>query len=250
MAVKASTTATKVLAVLDAVARNQPIGVSALARFLDEDKGTVQRMLVTLAEEGWIKSDGAQRTKWSVTHRLRLLADISCGESDIIAIARPCMEELRDASGETVSLVLNDGHRFIVADVAESDALLRAAPRIGMAVPGPISASSLAILPYLPRARQSGILGHELTAEDEGLFEMVREAGFAIHESQRNGETVSIAAAVHGGTGVPIAIIVLTAPQARLKPAQQSAMGRKVSEAAQSLFRAQAGTVLAKGKLP
>jgi len=250
LAVKASTTATKALAVLDAVARNQPIGVSDLARFLYEDKGTVQRMLVTLAEEGWIKSDGAQRTKWSVTHRLRLLADISCGESDIMAIARPCLETLRDASGETVSLVLNDGHRFIVADVAESDALLRAAPRIGMEVPGPISASSLAVLPYLPLARQSGILGHEPTADDKGLIEMVRETGFAIHESQRNGETVSIAAAVQERTGAPIAIIVLTAPQARLNQAQRVAMGRQVSEAAQSLSWAQAGPVFAKGKLP
>lgn len=65
---------------------------------------------------------------------------------------------------------------------------------------------------------------------------------------KRNGETVSIAAAVHEGTGAPIAIIVLTAPQPRLRPAQRVVMGRKVSEAVQSLSRTQAGPVLAKGK--
>jgi len=235
MAVKASTTAVKVLAVLDAVARNQPTGVSNLARFLDEDKATVQRMLVTLAESGWIKAEGERRTKWSVTHRLRLLADVACGESDIVARARPSMEALRDASGETVSLVLNDGGRFIVVDVAESDALLRAAPRVGMEVPGPLSASSLAFLPYISLRHQAAILGYEPTAADEHAFAQVCEAGFAICESQRNGDTVSIAAAVRAPSGYPVAVIVVTAPQARLAPADRPALGRKVCEAALSL---------------
>ena len=235
MAVKASTTAVKVLAVLDAVARNQPAGVSELARLLGDDKATVQRMLVTLAETGWIRAEGERRTKWTVTHRLRLLADIACEDSDIVALARPHMAALRDASGETVSLVLNDGDRFVVVDVIESDALLRVAPRAGMEVPGPVSASSLAFLPFLPLLRQTAILGQLPTAEHEQVFAQVREVGFAVRESRRNGDTVSIAAAVRAPSGPPLAVMVLTAPLARLESGDRAALGRKVSEAAQAL---------------
>ena len=232
MAVKASTTAGKVLAGLDAVARNQPVGVSELARFLAEDKAMVQRMLVTLAEEGWIKPEGERRTKWSVTHRLRLLADIACADSDIITIARPVLEALRDETGETVSLVLNDAARFIVADVAESDAMLRAVPRVGMEVPAPISASSLAYMPFLPVGRQAAIIGRPPTASDEEMLEEVRKAGFAMRESHRNDETVSIASAVRDKSREPLAVIVVTAPQSRLSPMKCETLGKAVHKAA------------------
>ena len=235
MAVKASTTAVKVLGVLDAVARNQPVGVSDLARTLMEDKATVQRMLVTLAEEGWIKPEGERRTKWSVTHRLRLLADIASVDSDIITIARPWLESLRDQTGETVSLVLNDATRFIVADVAESEALLRAVPRVGMTVPGPISASSLAFLPVVSGLRQAAILGAEPTAADAVMLEQIRQSGFAIRESNRNDETVSIASAVRGQVGEPLAILVLTAPQSRLLSQDAPALGKEVKQAAEDI---------------
>lgn len=241
MAVKASTTAGKVLAVLDAVARHQPVGVSDLARSLTEDKATVQRMLVTLAEEGWIKSDGERRTKWSVTHRLRLLADIACTDSDIIAIARPILEALRDETGETVSLVLNDAARFIVADVAESDAMLRAVPRVGMEIPPPISASSLAFLAFLPKPRQAAILGRAVTASDEKMLEEVRNAGFAMHVSHRNDETVSIASAVRDKGGEPLAVVVVTAPQSRLSSLACQALGKTVHNSASEISRQTSG---------
>ncbi|MBU6266614.1 MAG: helix-turn-helix domain-containing protein [Sphingomonadales bacterium] len=232
MAVKASTNAVRVLTVLDAVARHQPIGVSELARLLDDDKSGIQRMLVALAEEGWIRADGSVKTRWSVTQRLRLLADLACGDGDLRTVARPVIEALRDASGETVSLVLADGNRFVVADVAESPALLRAVPRIGMAVPGRLSASALAFLPWLPPARQARLLGGTADEATATCIATAREQGFAIVESPRGGETVSIAAAIRDAAGQPLGALVLSAPQARLDAAQRLALGRQVRDAA------------------
>lgn len=49
---------------LDAVADNQPIGVSELARRLELPKSTVQRSLATLVDLGWIRTDGSDITRW------------------------------------------------------------------------------------------------------------------------------------------------------------------------------------------
>lgn len=235
MAVKSSSTAAKVLSVFDAVARSQPIGVSELARLLHEDKSMVQRMLVTLAAEGWIRAEPGSNSKWRVTRRIRLLADIACAEDDLRLMARSSLEALRDSSGETVSLVVNDADRFIVSDVAESHELLRTVPRIGREVPGPVSATSLAFLPFMPRSTQVGILGNEPSEEVEQQLAEVRERGYAILESTLGGGTVSIASVIRDGTGAPVAAVVLSAPVARLSRRNRDAVGTEVRQVAQAL---------------
>lgn len=238
MAVKASGTAAKVLVVLDAVARLQPIGVSALARHLGEDKSMVQRMLVTLAQQGWIRPERDEGAKWRATMRLRFLADLACPQADLRSLARPAMEALRDRTGETISLVALDNDRLIVLDVVESEALLRAVPTIGLEVPGPVSASSLAALPWLARTEQVAILGEEPSGQVEQQMEEAHANGFAVLESERGGGTVSIAAPIPDTEGALAAVLVLSAPIARLSPPHRAAIGRTIAEAARAIFNA------------
>ncbi|MCB2063819.1 MAG: IclR family transcriptional regulator [Novosphingobium sp.] len=235
MAVKASGTAAKALSVLDAVARLQPIGVSALARHLGEDKSMVQRMLVTLAQQGWIRPERDTATKWRATMRLRLLADLACPQADLRSLARPVMEELRDRTGETISLVALDNDRIIVLDVAESKALLRAVPTIGLEVPGPVSASSLAALPWLSRTEQIALLREEPGLQIQQQIEDVRAEGYAILESERGGGTVSIAAPIFNDHGALAAVLVLSAPVARLSPPYRDAIGSEIANAATAI---------------
>ena len=67
MAVKRSHSAARMLAVFEAVARTQPIGVSALARDLGADKSAVQRDLMTLADAGWIATSPVGNGQWELT---------------------------------------------------------------------------------------------------------------------------------------------------------------------------------------
>ena len=57
MAVARLTTVEKALRVLSAVAEQQPISGSALARDLELDKNAVQRILITLGHQGWLQQD-------------------------------------------------------------------------------------------------------------------------------------------------------------------------------------------------
>lgn len=232
MAVKASGTGAKILAVLDAVARGQPVGVSELARSLGENKSMVQRMLVTLAEEGWIRPERTGTTKWRMTQRIRLLADLACPENDLKVLAREAMEKLRDDTGETASLVVRDAGRFIVVDVAESEALLRVAPKIGQEVPGPVSASSLAMLPHLALPDQIAVLGTEPSAALLEQFEAIRRDGYAVLESELGGGTVSIAAPISMADDGMAGVLVLSAPVGRLPASHRHVTGVRVQEAA------------------
>jgi IclR family acetate operon transcriptional repressor len=131
VAIKRSHSGSRVLAVLEAIASHQPIGVSALARLLDEDKSAMQRTLMTLADEGWIRAVRELPVRWEVTARILAVANAAQGNNDLRQRARPFLEKLRDDSGETVLLVLPDQQNFVIADVAESREILRLVPSIG-----------------------------------------------------------------------------------------------------------------------
>lgn len=68
MAVKTLQTVENALAVLEVVAELQPIGVSALARHMNMDKNTAQRILITLGASGYIQKQ-IHGTAWELTPR-------------------------------------------------------------------------------------------------------------------------------------------------------------------------------------
>src|SRR5215218_6454615 len=67
MAVKPLQSLTRALAAIDAIAEHQPVGLSALARALGEDKSALQRVLVTLHTAGWIRPVAGELTRWELT---------------------------------------------------------------------------------------------------------------------------------------------------------------------------------------
>src|SRR5687768_1570267 len=101
------------LAVLEEIARHQPIGVSDLARLLEADKSAVQRDIMTLADAGWIGSAPATPSKWQLTAHILAVAHMGNMSSDLRQRARSALEALRDTSGETVLLTVPDIGRFV-----------------------------------------------------------------------------------------------------------------------------------------
>ena len=159
MTVKRSQSAARVLAVLECVARHQPVGVSELARTMKVDKSAVQRAVMTLADEGWIRTTSATPSKWQLTAHILAVAHLGHMRNDLRQRARGALEALRDESGETVLLVVPDIRRFVVIDALESRNMLRTVPQLGLAVPVRQSATSRAVLPYMSRDQQIDLLG-------------------------------------------------------------------------------------------
>jgi IclR family acetate operon transcriptional repressor len=235
MAVKALRSATRVLAVLEAVASLQPVGLAAVARHLDEDKSAVQRALATLAEDGWIRSAPGDAVRWELTTRALVMASHATVRSDLRERARPVLERLRDDTGESVLLAVADPPRVVTLDVAESRQLVRAAPHVGMVLPPVGSAAVQALLAHLPADEVGDYLGHPPDRAERDALAAVRRRGWALNQGAVHAESSGVAAAVLDADGRAVAAISVSAPTQRLAKARHAEVAALVVAAAASL---------------
>lgn len=240
MSVKGIQSAARVLAALEAIAYNQPIGLSALSRHMGADKSALQRVILTLVDEGWLRTAPGKPVRWELTPRLIAIAHAGMYSNDLRKRARSTLEALRNRLGETVLLVVPDDRTFVIVDVLECDNVLRMAPRVGINVEPRFSASGRAVLPYLDASRQADILGsppdNALLAE----YATTIERGYAVSYGEIMKEIANIAAPIFALDGEPIGAVVAGGPTERFAADQQERIGNEVVQAARALSHGQA----------
>jgi len=237
MSVKRSRSATRVLSVLEGIAHHQPIGVSELARLLQDDKSAVQRAIMTLADTGWIRATPDTPRRWQLSAHILTVAHTAHSGDDLLARARSTLEALRAETNETVLLTVPDVRSFVVLAVLESRHLLRTVPHTGMIIPARGSATSRAILPYLSARELEDFLGEPA---DQGLlrhFANTLDNGYAISDGDVMEGSTNIAAPIFAPGGRPIAAIVISAPSDRIPDSDHARIGKLVAQAARSLSR-------------
>ncbi len=235
MTVKRSQSGSRVLAVLETIARHQPVGVSTLARELAADKSAVQRAIMTLADTGWIRAAAGPPTRWELTARVLAVAHLGHSGNDLRQRARGTLEALRDESGETVLLTVQDMLGFVVIEAIESRHTLRTAPHVGMAVPPRGSATARAMLPYMTEEQQSQLLGEPPDEAMLNLFAVTRTRGYSVSEGEVTAGATTIAAPILEVDGRPSAAIAVSAPSGRMPAAHHPRIGAMVSKAAGKL---------------
>jgi IclR family acetate operon transcriptional repressor len=235
MTVKRSRSASRVLAVLESIARHQPIGVSTLARELAADKSAVQRAIMTLADTGWIQPAAGAPTRWQLTARILAVAHMGHSGNDLRQRSRSTMEALRDECGETVLLTVQDMLGFVVIEAIESRHMLRTVPHIGMAVPVSGSATARAMMPYMTEERQTQLLGNRPDAALLEEFSITRKRGFSVSDGEVTSGATTIAAPILEVDGRPSAAIAVSAPSGRMPASNHATIGAMVCRAARKL---------------
>jgi IclR family acetate operon transcriptional repressor len=235
VAVKPVQAVTRALAVLDAVARHEPVGVAALARILAEDTSAVQRALVSLHDAGWIRPAQGAPVRWELSSRVVALGARVAGRSGLRDRARPLLESLRDDTGESAFLVETDDTRLVVIDVVESRQVVRAAPAIGLVLPVARSASGMAVLAHLDDESCARVLGSAPDAALRAELDAVRRRGWSVSAGLVGREQTSVAAAVLDGDGRAVGALVVTGPVDRLPAKRQREYGALVASAAVTL---------------
>lgn len=238
MSVKSSQSGTRILTVLEAVSASQPIGVTTLARQLGEDKSAVQRALATLSGSGWIRPAPGTPARWELSTRLFEMARLPSSSADLRDRARPVLEHLRDRTGETAMLVFPEADHFVVVETAESTHTLRMAPRIGMRIEVPGTATARAVLAYKTASEQEEALGRPVTTEDEALFAETRRRGYGISRGEVMEGSTTLAAPVMDLQGRPEAVLVITGPSERLDVSRHDPIGTTLRTEAEGLSRA------------
>jgi IclR family pca regulon transcriptional regulator len=218
------------LAVLRCFTAKRPeLGISQLADELEMSKSTVHRYAVTLVALGYLE-------QLNRSHKYRLglrVADLGMSALNATGLrehAHPSLEELRQASGYTVSMAILDGVEIRYLDRLPSfrreQAKIDLDLRPGSALPAHRTAIGKVLLAHLPKdelhRRIDGLgepIGHAqktVAGKDALLSELsqVREAGLAVNhedDTEHASQLLSIAVPVRNDVGDVVAAIDITA---------------------------------------
>jgi IclR family acetate operon transcriptional repressor len=221
-------------ALLEAIAAEQPIGVSDLARRTGIDKSAAHRLAVTLHRAGWLHQTGEGRWRIAPT----LAATITtAGTESLLDLARPTVQRLRDDTGETAMLVTIERDRLLVLDVADSTHALRISTTIGSEIPIRHSSALRAIAAHTPAAELARLRRIDPDLDDDVLAE-TRRRGWALNDREIIPDARVAGAPVLGPAGRPLAALIVCAPASRVGVDGMHAIGRTVARAAQHLSTA------------
>ncbi|HEX7932152.1 MAG TPA: IclR family transcriptional regulator [Paraburkholderia sp.] len=233
----------KSLEILEAVSQNQPVSVGVLARLLDMPKSSVQRVLLTFHEAGWLRQTSGDLTRWEVGPRILGVRPAALRGGALYAAAREPMRELRDLTNETVHLSVPDSTKsMVLIDRADCTQTVRTFSPIGDLSPFHATATGLAVLAHMKERDVEEILSRDLAKFSEATpcdpaeirleLERIRQRGYSVNLSQYRHAVCAIGAPIIDSDGAPAASICISMPESRYDPARLEEWGNAVAKAA------------------
>lgn len=219
----------RVVDILELFARVGPeLGVSEVSRALDLKKATTHRLLTSLLRRGLLAQDAVTR-RYRLGIKLWELGALVTNSVDWSGRAKPHLERLTSATGETTHLaILSDG-QVLYVDKVEGAHSLRMPSQVGRRLPVHCTGVGKALVAFLPdEALKSIVARHGLprmtthTITDLAMLRddlaLVRERGYSVdHEEIEEGLTC-IAAPVRDHTSHVVAAVSTAGPTSRLEP--------------------------------
>lgn len=241
-----SPTCGKTLAVLELVAQH-PRGISAAqaARISGITPNLVFRILKTLATLGYCHQHAGTKT-YTLSGRLLDLAGPQAGEQSLVVAAHPALRQLRDASGETVQLVIESGGKTLVLEQVRGTQALQVCGQVGMRAPLYSSAPGKAILAWWADERREAWLQATTlkrftatTLADRRSLEQElaasRTLGYTVDRAEGLEGIHCVAAPILDLHGAVLATVTIMAPVSRLPEEKFPAAGEQCIAAAQTI---------------
>ena len=207
---------------------------------------TVHRMLSALTARGYAGKD-PETGRYCLTLRLFELGNRVAGSIDWPAAARPQLERLAEAVGETVHLVAREGDWVVyLYKQTPADSVLYTASFVGLRSPMYCTGVGKSILAHLPvpevreiwdRTEPVRFTPRTLTDLDSLLadLERVRTRGWALDEEEHEVGVVCVAAPVLRCGGTPVGAVSVSAPAARMRGEARRRCARAVMDSARAI---------------
>ena len=240
----------KTLIILSAFApHNHEWGTLELSQALGLHKATVSRILLTLTRHGFLLQDPRTKkfTLGPAVMRLSRALRQSL-KTNLVQVAKPFVDELRDTIKETVNLELLSGKASFMAYIAEGPRMVRLAGAIGDPLPIHAAAGGKAIVAFLPEERRERLLRGELrrytrntiTSRRELDRELarIRKSGVARDREEIDEGTGAIACPVFDHERRPVASVVIAGPHQRIEEHCDTLFVPALKEAAAKISRA------------
>lgn len=198
---------------------------------------TAHRILAALATHALVERDA--RGHYTLGPRLLTLAAQARAGQDLRTVARPEMERLRDAVGETVNLTVREGDQVVYVERAIAQRMMRVEQVIGSRAPLHVTAvgklmlgeaGDMAIADYARRQGLTAYTRNTLTR----LADLRRDVavslarGYALDDEEAELGVGCIGALVRDATGAVVAGLSVSAPMER----RQLAWAEQVAAAA------------------
>jgi DNA-binding IclR family transcriptional regulator len=203
------------------------ITVSVAADELAVARSTAHRLLAMLQYHDFVRQDPLTKS-YAAGSQLLQVGLAAVDNLDVRGVARPHLEELRDALGETVHLITLDGTMALFLDSQESTRALRVGSRRGVTMPAYCTSGGKALLAdispdrlddFLP-PRLNRLTPRSLHRRDDLRRELehIREVGYATNFGESEEDISAVAVAIPSSLGLGAAAISVSTPSARLPP--------------------------------
>jgi DNA-binding IclR family transcriptional regulator len=234
--------------ILLALAKCGTASLAELCQALDVPKTSLHRLLRTLEGGGYLARSEGRYALGPTAFDLARTIGAAAPSVAFPASARPALEALATATGETVMLgrLADGGDEVVYVDVIDSTAPVRFTVGIGDRRPLYSAASGKAVLAFLPDARRQAYLDRcefvaftPLTVRREALPEQLRDAAaraVAIDDGGKVMGAAGIASPVFGADGRVFAAVSAAGPAERMLAAR-SAVEREVRRAGEQISR-------------
>ena len=197
----------RALDVLEAVAAGGELGVSEVAARTGLVVSTTHRLLASLADRGYVRQSSAHGRYALGLKVLELARGMQARTAALCVAARPHLERVRQATGESANLVVLDGDRVVYVDQVAGRHSVRMFTELGSSVPAHTTGSGKAMLAFwpaetvatlYPRAREPlprlTARTHTTLASLRDDFARIRRRGYALDDEEHE-EGVSCVAA-------------------------------------------------------
>jgi DNA-binding IclR family transcriptional regulator len=232
----------RALAVLDALANGQgELGTNEIARRTGINASTVSRLLATLASGGFVEHD-ASSGRYRLGLRLLELGNAVLSGLDLREIARPHLQALADATGETATLSAPGEGHAVTVDFVQSPSTVQSVARLGRPSVAHATATGKLLLAFgdqEPPPRPERYTERTLVAPEELADEIarVRERGYSEAVGEREDGLHALAAPIWGPGRELAGMLGVQGPGLRF--------GRAAMRAALPLLLERAATVTA-----
>jgi len=204
------------------------LGTNEIARRTGMTPSTVSRQLGTLAESGLVEHVQANG-RYRLGIRVVGLANAVLARLDVRAVARPHLEDLVHATGETATLSVPGEEDAVTVDFVPSAHYVQHVTQLGRPSIAHATSAGKVMLAFTDRPLPAPPLRaftRRTITDPEALareVERVRRQGYAEAPEEREEGLSAVATPVFGSTGELAAIVALQGPTTRFGPAELQA---------------------------
>jgi DNA-binding IclR family transcriptional regulator len=220
-----------------------------MAAALGFHKSSVQRILATLENEGFLSRVAPRRTEYRLGPDILFLGNVAEMSLDLRSVARPIMLDLVQRARETCYLCVADQDQCLYIDKVECSQPIRIINQVGQRNPMHCTGVGKALMSGMTDdtidrlIETRGLKAHTRNSITDRFrlreeLEGIRRNGIALDNEELDLGVKCVAAPIRDSSGRVVAAISLSGPTQRFTPAATRRFQKEIKEASVAISKA------------